>query len=99
MRTGIAANSIQVMVKDRERHATLVARQSRTLLRNLVRGLWDFMATLQLDEAEVDTVVAEIIAFADEAEGQNKVMDEFVPTRPLDRDTLWLKMHIAAAAS
>ena len=96
MRTGIAANSIQVMVRDRERHATLVARQSRTLLRNLVSGLWDFMATLQLDEAEVDTVVAEIIDFADDAEDRGKMMEEFVPTRTLDRDTLWLKMHIAA---
>ena len=85
------------MVDDRERHATLVARQSRNLLRNLTRGLWDFMATLQLDEAEVDTVVAEVMRFAEggadaDAEG---VMERYVPARPLDRDTLWLKTHLA----
>ena len=42
----------QVMVNDRERHATLVARQTRTLLRNLTRGLWDFMATLHKNGME-----------------------------------------------
>ena len=90
----------QVMVNDRERHATLVARQTRTLLRNLTRGLWDFMATLQLDEPEVDTVVAEIMDFAENAEVQDdKVMERYVPVRTLDRDTLWLKMHIAAQSA
>ena len=90
----------QVMVNDRERHATLVARQTRTLLRNLTRGLWDFMATLQLDEPEVDTVVTEIMDFAENAEAQDdKVMERYVPVRTLDRDTLWLKMHIAAQSA
>ena len=83
------------MVDDRDRHATLVARQSRNLLRNLTRGLWDFMATLQLDEAEVDAVVAEVMRFAESAEGG---MERYVPARPLDRDTLWLKTHLATAA-
>ena len=87
----------QVMVNDRERHATLVARQTRTLLRNLTRGLWDFMATLQLDEPEVDAVVAEIMDFAETQE--DKVMERYVPVRTLDRDTLWLKMHIAAQSA
>ena len=89
------------MVNDRERHATLVARQTRTLLRNLTRGLWDFMATLQLDEPEVDAVVAEIMDFAEhaaEAQDDDKVMERYVPVRSLDRDTLWLKMHLAAAS-
>ena len=90
----------QVMVNDRERHATLVARQTRTLLRNLTRGLWDFMATLQLDEPEVDTVVAEIMDFAENAEVQDDmVMERYVPVRTLDRDTLWLKMHVAAQSA
>ena len=90
----------QVMVNDRERHATLVARQTRTLLRNLTRGLWDFMATLQLDEPEVDTVVTEIMDFAENAEAQDdKVMERYVPVRTLDRDTLWLKMHMAAKSA
>ena len=84
------------MVDDRERHATLVARQSRNLLRNLTRGLWDFMATLQLDEAEVDAVVAEVMRFAEGGAGGT---ERYVPARPLDRDTLWLKTHLAAAAS
>ena len=87
------------MVNDRERHATLVARQSRALLRNLTSGLWDFMATLRLDEREVDAVVAEVMAFAaenaDDAERGEKVMERYVPVRTLDRDTLWLKMHLA----
>ena len=89
------------MVDDRERHATLVARQSRNLLRNLSRGLWDFMATLQLDEAEVDAVVAEVMRFAESGDGEddNRGMERYVPARPLDRDTLWLKTHLAAATA
>ena len=87
------------MVDDRERHATLVARQSRNLLRNLTRGLWDFMATLQLDEAEVDAVVAEVMRFAESGAGAEGGMERYVPARPLDRDTLWLKTHLAAAAA
>ena len=87
------------MVDDRERHATLVARQSRNLLRNLTRGLWDFMATLQLDEAEVDAVVAEVMRFVESgAEGAEGGTERYVPARPLDRDTLWLKTHLAAAS-
>lgn len=86
------------MVNDRERHTTLVARHARALLRNLATGLWDFMATLQLDEPEVDTVVAEIMDFAENAAAaqDDKVMRRYVPVRTLDRDTLWLKMHFAA---
>ena len=86
------------MVDDRERHATLVARQSRNLLRNLTRGLWDFMATLQLDEAEVDAVVAEVMRFAEGGPDAEGGMERYVPARPLDRDTLWLKTHLAAAS-
>ena len=86
------------MVDDRERHATLVARQSRNLLRNLTRGLWDFMATLQLDEAEVDAVVAEVMRFAEGGADAEGGMERYVPARPLDRDTLWLKTHLVAAS-
>ena len=88
------------MVNDRERHTTLVARHARALLRNLATGLWDFMATLQLDEPEVDAVVAEIMDFAENAEVQDdKGMERYVPVRTLDRDTLWLKIHIAAQSA
>jgi hypothetical protein len=90
------------MVQDRDRHATLIARQSRLLLRNLVHGIWDFMLLLDLDEAEVDTVIGEMIEFVEyvkaEEEKENKkgsgsesVQEHFVPRRTLDRDTLWLK--------
>ncbi len=53
------------MVQDRDRHQTLIARQSRVLLRNLINGLWEFMELLDLEEAEVDVVVDEMIEFVE----------------------------------
>ena len=51
------------MVEDRSLQQTMAARQSRKMLRDMTRGLWDFMALLDLNEAEVDPIVDHMIQF------------------------------------
>ena len=53
----------KAMVEDRSLQQTLAARQSRKMLRDMTRGLWDFMAQLDLNEAEVDPIIDHMIHF------------------------------------
>lgn len=88
----------QQMVADRDKHATLIARQSRTLLRQMIRGMWDFMEQLDLDELETDEVIEEMIEFVNfmqehKKDGEAGIMvEEFRPSRVLDHDTLRMKL-------
>ena len=50
------------MVEDRSLQQTMAARQSRKMLRDMTSGLWDFMALLDLNEAEVDQLQLSLIA-------------------------------------
>lgn len=91
------------MVEDRSMHQTLAARQSRKMLRDMTRGLWDFMALLDLNEAEVDPIIDHMIQFVDFAQSNPKLVyrcgDEsnvnsetyYKPVRQMDSDILWLK--------
>ena len=86
---------LQVMIKDRDMHQTMIARQSRQLLVDLVRGMWELMALLDLDEFETDTIIELMIDFVDftsevECLGENY---EFLPLRRMDADILWLKKN------
>ena len=95
--------TFQVMVEDRSMHQTLAARQSRKMLRDMTRGLWDFMALLDLNEAEVDPIIDHMIQFVDFAQSNPKLVyrcgDEskvnsetyYKPVRQMDSDILWLK--------
>ena len=94
------------MIADRDKHATLIARQSRSLLRQMIRGLWDFMEQLDLDELETDEVIDEMIEFARFMEQQQnedktgtKIIEEFQPSRVMDHDTLKMKLDFVAATS
>ena len=51
------------MVEDRGLQQTLAARQSRRLLREMTKGLWDFMALLDLSESEVDPIIDHMLQF------------------------------------
>lgn len=90
--------SLQIMIRDRNRHQTLIARQSRHLLQSLMEGLWDFMALLELDEREVDMIVEEMLEFVRFAREQ-KICEEsqletyFKPKRLVDHDTLMMKLE------
>ena len=53
------------MVEDRSLQQTMAARQSRKMLRDMTSGLWDFMALLDLNEAEVDPIVDHMIQFVE----------------------------------
>ena len=89
----------QQMIADRDKHATLIARQSRSLLRQMIRGLWDFMEQLDLDELETDEVIDEMIEFVrfmeqqqQQEEGDKAKIEEFQPSRVMDHDTLKMKL-------
>ena len=56
---------LTIMVKDREMHQTLIARQSRLLLREILEGLWEFMKLLDLTELDVDPIIEQMIEFVD----------------------------------
>ena len=91
------------MVEDRSMHQTLAARQSRKMLRDMTRGLWDFMALLDLNEAEVDPIIDHMIQFVDFAQSNPKLVYRcgdgsnvnsetyYKPARQMDSDILWLK--------
>ena len=91
------------MVEDRSMHQTLAARQSRKMLRDMTRGLWDFMALLDLNEAEIDPIIDHMIQFVDFAQSNPKLVyrsgDEsevnnetyYKPVRQMDSNILWLK--------
>ena len=65
---------IQVMVEDRSLQQTMAARQSRKMLRDMTRGLWDFMALLDLNEAEVDPIVDHMIQFVEFAQSNPQLI-------------------------
>ena len=94
------------MAKDREMHQTLIARQSRVLLRKMVEGLWEFMALLELGELESDPIIDEMISFVDSSGEFEVTYDNIAlkqpkdnaevtlyydPLRVMDSDILWLK--------
>ena len=54
---------LDLMVKDREMHQTLIARQSRLLQKEIIEGLWEFMALLELNELDVDPIISQMIDF------------------------------------
>ena len=56
---------LDLMVKDREMHQTLIARQSRLLQKEMIEGLWEFMALLELNELDVDPIISQMIDFVD----------------------------------
>ena len=65
------------MVKDRELHQTMLARQSRLLLRQMTDGLWEFMALLDLAELDADPIIDQMIAFVDFSnENSNTAADQ-----------------------
>jgi hypothetical protein len=63
----------------------------------MMNGVWDFMEQLDLDEAEVDQVVEEIlefVSFSHEIGPSADLLEKseaFEPRRSLDHNTLWLK--------
>lgn len=91
------------MVEDRGLQQTLAARQSRRLLREMTKGLWDFMALLDLSESEVDPIIDHMLHFVSFAQenkslifrgGENDAQEfaaYFTPARQMDADILWLK--------
>ena len=92
---------------DRGLQQTLAARQSRRLLREMTRGLWDFMALLDLSESEVDPIIEHMLNFTRFVEthpdlifrnsaGSSSVEEYkayFKPKRQMDADILWLKLR------
>merc|ERR1712110_555267 len=44
-------------------HQTLIARQSRLLQKEMIEGLWEFMALLELNELNVDPIISQMIDF------------------------------------
>ena len=98
---------LTLMAKDREMHQTLIARQSRMLLRKMVEGLWEFMALLELGELESDPIIDQMISFVDSSselevtcdnvalkqakDDSGKIIRYYDPLRVMDSDILWLK--------
>ena len=97
------------MVKDREMHQTMIARQSRSLYRQMIEGLWEFMALLELSELDVDPIIDQMINFVDHSKTSKnenlelnsshvqyvneEVLTYFDPTRSIESDILWLKLN------
>ena len=92
------------MVEDRSLQQTLAARQSRRLLREMTKGLWDFMALLDLSESECDPIIEHMLDFVRFAKENpdlvfrqtdgncaDKFEAYFQPARQIDSDILWLK--------
>ena len=55
--------TIQIILQDKQKNHTLLARQSKNLLDQLILGIWDFMSDLQLQEKQVDQILSEMIEF------------------------------------
>ena len=81
------------MVADREMHQTLLARQSRLLLSEMMVGLWDLMELLDLNELESDVIVEQMLDFTGSGDETSKTHTDFVPKRTIDSDILWLKLE------
>ena len=99
---------LTLMAKDREMHQTLIARQSRTLLRKMIDGLWEFMTLLELGELESDPIIDQMIDFVESSKElqitydnialktpkeSNETLPYFDPLRVMDSDILWLKLY------
>ena len=99
---------LTIMAKDREMHQTLIARQSRLLLRKMVDGLWEFMDLLELGELESDPIIDQMIDFVNssselqvtydnvafkEPKHKDEIQRYYDPLRAMDSDILWLKQY------
>ena len=99
---------LALMTKDCEMHQTLIARQSRTLLRKMIDGLWEFMTLLELGELESDPIIDQMIDFIESSKelqvtydniamkrpnDSNEFLHYFDPLRVMDNDILWLKLY------
>ena len=64
----------------------------------MVRGMWDLMDLLDLDELESDAIIEQMLDFVhfsvtDDSIGlADHSVQEFVPKRQSDHDILWLKL-------
>jgi len=84
--------TLQVMVGDRDRQATLAATQSRRILTRLVSGLWNFLDLLDLGPLESDPLVELLLDHLGDKLGSGET--QFLkPKRNLDQNILWLKLH------
>ena len=71
--------------KDPSHSGSLLSRQSTQLLENIIDGLGEFLALLDLQETQVDVIMQEICQ-------QPDIKWEL---RKLDEDALWLKRNYA----
>lgn len=72
----------------------------------MTRGLWDFMALLDLTESEVDPIIDHMLNFVTffkenrrlvfrpgEEKAESEFENYFTPLRQMDSDILWLKTN------
>ena len=84
--------TLQVMVADRERQATLAATQSRRILARLQAGIWDLLELLDLGPLETDPLIQLVVEYlGDKLTASPGVALE--PRRNLDRNILTLKLQ------
>ena len=69
---------LTTMTKDRELQQTLIARQSRLLVKEIVEGLWEFMALLDLTELDIDPIIDQMIDFVDSSSDTSVSYDNLV---------------------
>jgi len=89
--------TLQVMVADRDREATLAARQSRRILAKLQSGIWDLLELLDLPPLETDPIIQLLLDHQADLLQQDtsstKPEVAFSPKRSLDANILWLKLN------
>lgn len=78
------------MVEDRSLQQTMAARQSRKMLRDMTSGLWDFMALLDLNEAEVDPIVDHMIQFVEFAQSNPQLIYNTSTSNPSTVSQIYL---------
>ena len=86
---------MQSALASRDLRGTLARRQSRRLLATVAAALSELPELLELDEAEVDRVLEELLRqrrFAEEEAGETLSLSM---RRQSDRDALWLKTNYA----
>jgi len=86
--------TLQVMVTDRDKQATLAATQSRRILNRLETGVWDLLHLLDLGPLDTDPIIQLLVDhLGGKLQDASSPAFTLKPKRNIDANILWLKIE------
>lgn len=86
--------TLQVMVTDRDKQATLAATQSRRILNRLETGVWDLLHLLDLGPLDTDPIIQLLVDhLGGKLQDSSSPAFTLKPKRNIDANILWLKIE------